>query len=283
MQADFDHCAALVREFDRDRYLATLFAPAEQRGALFALYAFDIEIARIRELAREPMPGEIRLQWWREALSGERNGEAVAHPVAAVLLAALARHDIASDRLIALIDARAFDLYDEAMATLSELETYASKTQGSLIALAGSILAGPGPASKALIRHVGIVYAIVDILRAFPRHARRRQQFLPSDLLRRHSVDRGSIFAEMNSAALAAALGELRDHVRRHLAAAHAELISAAPEFLPALLPAATVGPILQRMDRTGDDPFNFAPLPPWRRQWLIWRAAHDPDRIFRG
>ena len=78
----FDHCAALVREADRDRYLATLFAPAERRDALLAFYAFNIEIMRVREVAREPMPGEIRLQWWREVLSGEREGEGAAHPVA---------------------------------------------------------------------------------------------------------------------------------------------------------------------------------------------------------
>ena len=75
MQTHFEHCAALVREADRDRYLATLFAPAEHRDALFALYAFNVEIARVRELAREPLPGEIRLQWWREVLSGERDGD----------------------------------------------------------------------------------------------------------------------------------------------------------------------------------------------------------------
>ncbi len=108
MATNYEHCAALVREADRDRYLATLFAPAQHRDALFALYAFNVEIARVRDLAREPMPGEIRLQWWREVLSGERAGEAAAHPVAAALRETLTRHGIAGDRLIALIDARSF-------------------------------------------------------------------------------------------------------------------------------------------------------------------------------
>ena len=91
MDNDFTRCAALVREADRDRYLAALFAPADKRDALFALYAFNVEIARVRDVAREPMPGEIRLQWWREALEGKRDGEARAHPVAAALRATLAR------------------------------------------------------------------------------------------------------------------------------------------------------------------------------------------------
>src|SRR5512140_2160659 len=112
---NFEHCAALVREADRDRYLATLFAPAERRDALFALYAFNAEIARVRDVAREPLPGEIRLQWWREVLNGERDGEAAAHPVAAALRETLARYQLPSEQLLNLIEAHSFDLYNDPM------------------------------------------------------------------------------------------------------------------------------------------------------------------------
>ena len=91
MNENDKYCAALVREVDRDRYLAALFAPDDRRSALFALYAFNIEISRTRDLAREPMPGEIRLQWWREVLEGERADEAKANPVAASLRLSSAR------------------------------------------------------------------------------------------------------------------------------------------------------------------------------------------------
>src|ERR1700685_3516728 len=86
MQDAYDHCAQLVRTADWDRYIATLFAAAEHRNALYALYAFNVEIERVREMAREPLPGEIRLQWWSEVLRGERGEEAAANPVAAALL-----------------------------------------------------------------------------------------------------------------------------------------------------------------------------------------------------
>jgi phytoene synthase len=72
----FAHCEHIVRAADKDRFLATLFAPANRRGALFALYAFNVEVARVREVAREPMAGEIRLQWWRDALERPGSGEA---------------------------------------------------------------------------------------------------------------------------------------------------------------------------------------------------------------
>ena len=86
MQDAYAHCEAVVRAADKDRFLAALFAPAERRRHLFALYAFNGEIARVRELAREALPGEIRLQWWRDVLDGEARGEVSANPVAAALL-----------------------------------------------------------------------------------------------------------------------------------------------------------------------------------------------------
>src|SRR5690348_3418408 len=101
----FAHCEALVRAHDKDRFLATLFAPAERRAPLFALYAFDLEIRGVRDRAREPMPGEIRLQWWREVVSGERSSEAASHPIAAALTATLARFPLPRERLAALLDA----------------------------------------------------------------------------------------------------------------------------------------------------------------------------------
>ena len=145
MQDAFAYCAELVRTNDRDRYLATLFAPEESRGALYALYAFNSEVARVREVAREPLPGEIRLQWWSDVLHGERSGEASANPVASALLVAIGRHHTASAKLIDLIDARRFDLYDEPMAGIADLEAYARQTSSVLFALAAQILEAVQP------------------------------------------------------------------------------------------------------------------------------------------
>ncbi len=283
MQINFDHCAALVRQADRDRYLATLFAPAEQRDALLSLYAFNVEIARVRELAREPIPGEIRLQWWREVLAGERESEAAAHPVAAALRATFERYHLTGDRLIAMIDARTFDLYDEPMATLTDLEIYGIKTQTALFAMAGEILGASGSAAELLTLDAGVAYSIAGVLHGMARHASLRQLYLPLDLLNRHRVNRDEIYAGQASEPLRTALGELRALARRHLAAAQAKRTSAPPQILPALLPAALIGPALRRMERTDYEPFKFEPAAPWRRQWQLWRAARDPSRIFRG
>ncbi len=275
MQDAFAYCAGLVRRADRDRYLATLFAPRERRDALFALYAFNVEVGRVRDVAHQPLPGEIRLKWWSEVLSGERRGEAAANPVAAALLGAIERQEFATGKLADLIEARRFDLYDEPMATIADLEDYARRTSSALIDLAAQSL---GVAAWAAAEHAGMAYGINGLLHALPRHSARRQLYLPREILARHGVEPHDIFAGQPSAGVYAALAELRRLARRHLAAAQAPLAALPRAALPAFLPVALVRPSLDRLER--GDAFAPAELSPWRRQWLIWRAARNPARI---
>ena len=280
---NFEHCAVLVREADRNRFLATLFAPAEHRDALFAIYAFNVEISTVRDKVREPMPGEIRLQWWREMLSGERDGEAAAHPVAAALRETLTRYGFAATPLLELIDERTFDLYNEPMPTVGALELYAIRTQSPLFALAAGILSSGGTPPELFTLDASVAYTIAGILRSFGLHAARRQLYVPLDVLERHQVSSEEIFAAQPSPALFAALAEVRGIARQHLAAAQAKLKTAPPEIMPAFLPVALVGPQLRRMERSGYKPFELQQIAPWRRQWLLWRAARDPNRIFKS
>ena len=283
MQQAFAHCEALVRAADRDRFLATLFAPRERRGAMFALYAFNVEIARIREVVRDPVAGEIRLQWWSDVLAGDGRGEIEAHPVASALRASVARYGLSPGRLQTTISARRFDLYDEPMATLADLEAYADGASSSLIALAAQILNGGGvPDMDALSHHAGRAQAIAGLLKAFPFHAARGQLFVPLELLERHGADREDVRIGRAPPMLRSALADLRDSARRHLHQAQDMARTVSPDVMPALLPVALTGATLARMERGDYDPFVPVEIAPWRRQWLIWRAARRPSRIFR-
>jgi len=283
MQQAFAHCEALVRAADRDRFLATLFAPRERRGALFALYAFNVEIARVREVVRDPVAGEIRLQWWSDVLAGDGRGEIEAHPVASALRASVARYGLPPERLQTTISARRFDLYDEPMATLADLEAYADGASSSLIALAAQILNGDGASDiDALSHHAGLAHAIAGLLKAFPFHAARGQLFVPLELLERHGADREDVRIGRATPQLRSALADLRDSARRHLRQAQDMARTVSPDAMPALLPVALAGATLARMERGDYDPFVPVEIAPWRRQWLIWRAARRPSRIFR-
>jgi len=276
MQDAFAYCAELVRTADRDRFIASLFAPAEQRGGLHALYAFNVELARVRDAAHGALPGEIRLQWWSDVINGERADETPANPVASALLAAIERYRLPPQRLIDLIEARRFDLYDDPMAGAADLEIYARRTSSTLIALAAQVVAGVE--LDAVAAPAGIALGIAGVLRAFPVHVARRQLYLPMALLERHQVRVHELFAGRSSPGLEAALAELRELARRHLAVAGEGMATLPPAAMPALLPVALVRPALDRLERR--DPFAPAEIAPWRRQWLIWRAARNPARI---
>jgi phytoene synthase len=271
-----------VRAADKDRFLATLFAPAEHRGALHALYAFNVEIARVREVVREPLAGEIRLQWWSDVLRGAGRGEVEANPVAAALLATVARYELPLERLEALIAARRFDLYDDPMATLGDLEVYADGASAGLIVLAAQILsAGRAPDVGVLAHHAGLSQAMAGLLKAFPVHAARGQLFVPLDVLERHGAGLQDAVGPPAGAELRAALGEMRLGARRHLADARELIATAPPAVMPALLPVALVRPTLARMERRDYDPFVPVEIAQWRRQWLIWQAARRPRLMF--
>jgi 15-cis-phytoene synthase len=275
MQDAFAYCAELVRNADRDRFLASLFAPAQHRDALFSLYAFTIEIGRVREVAREALPGEIRLQWWSEVLAGERGGEAAGNPVAGALLGTIERYSLATNKLASLIEAHRFDLYDEPMATVAELEIYTAQTSSAVIGLAAQIL---GTGADAAAEPAGIAYGLTMLMRAFPVHAARRQLYLPTELLERHGASVDDIFAGRSSDGLRAAFAELRGLARRNLDLARARFLAVLDAAIPAFLPVALVRPSLDRLERS--DAFTPGDISPWRRQWLIWRAARNPARI---
>jgi 15-cis-phytoene synthase len=276
LRASYAHCDALLRREDPDRWFAALFVPEERRPHVHALYAFNLEIARVRRLVSEPLLGEIRFQWWREVLTGERANEAAANPVAEALVDTLARCDLPSTPLLAIIDARLFDLYDAPMPTLEALEAYCKATVARLFQCVALILdpdAGADPSNAA--HHAGVAYAFTGLMRALPWHGATGQVYLPQDVLSRHGALVEAVQAGISSPALCDALAELRGLARQHLAkfaaCKEARSGSAAAAFLPASLCEA----YLRQMDKSGYEPFEtMIRLPQWRRQWHLWRAA---------
>lgn len=267
----YDRAAEVVRARDRDRYIADLFAPQAARRHLHALHAFNAEIARIRDVVSDPTLGEIRLQWWQDAIV---HGNASGHPVAAALDATITRFSLPRQAFERMIEARIFDLYDDPMPTLNDLEGYAGDTSSSLVQLAAIVLAGgDDPGSAAAAGHAGVAYALTGIMRALPRNA-SGQTFLPEAMLNSRDVDLSALRDRRTTPELLSLLTDLRTIARQHLAETERELAELDPVVKPAFLPLALVGPYLDRMDRPDYQPFAGIELPPWRRQWIMWRAS---------
>lgn len=272
----YDYCAGLLRENDRNRFLAGLFVAAAQRRHLAALYAFSAEVARIREAASQPAAGEIRLQWWREAFAGTARGDVAAHPVALALLDTVDRFRLPRQAFLALLDARTFDLYDDPMPTVADLEGYCGETSSALMRLASLVLAGGEECGGAeAAGHAGVAYAITGLLRAFPWHAGRGQLYVPADILARHGVARAEIVAGRDSLGLRAALADMRDLARHHLERFEDQCASLSRDVAAAFLPVTLVPLYLRRIARGDYDPFRtIVEVPQWQRQWALWRAA---------
>jgi 15-cis-phytoene synthase len=275
LEAAYSHCADLIRAHDRDRFLAALFAASAPRRHLMALYAFNLEVARVREVVREALPGEMRLQWWREIIEGLGRGDVSGHPVAAAMLYTIAACDLPRGALLNLIDARTFDLYDDAMPTLHDLEGYAGETSSVLIQLGATVLLGRAdPALSDAAGHAGAAIALTGLMRALPLHAARGQCFLPLDVLQRHGLTREDVVKRKAGPGLAAALAELRARAAHHVKAAHAALSHVPAQAVPAFLPLALVAGDLKALARAGDPFTRIVGLPPCARAWTLWRAA---------
>ncbi|MPZ58824.1 MAG: phytoene/squalene synthase family protein [Rhizobiales bacterium] len=283
MDQAYEFCEVRVREADKDRFVATLFAPEAYRGPLYALHAFDADIVQVRDRIMTPLPGEVRLQWWRDALTGTAQGDTMANPVAAALLETVQRFALPKPSLLDLIDAHTFDLYDEPMATIGELERYAAATSAALIRLAAQVLSdGTDPGYNDAARHAGIACCVTAVLQRFAIHTARGQSFVPRDILTRHGAV-AEPSGGRGSPSLLAALAELRQVARLHLAVLDDDLPRLPDAILPAFLPVALTPRILRSMESARYDPYRPPVVAQWRRQWALWRAARDPRRISRG
>ena len=268
-------CLASLRETDRDRYLACLLSPADKRAGLIALYGFNAELARIRDLVHEPLPGEVRLQYWRDLLNGEARGSSEANPLAALVLETVSRFQLPREALLRMIDARVFDLYDDPMESSGMFEGYAGETASVLIQLASLVLdAGKAEVSATAAGHAGVAQAIAGALLLMPITRARGQIYIPLEILSATGLDRESFLAGVDRAGISAAIEAFAGLGRDHLEKARREEGPPASVF-PAFLPVALVEPVLEGATRAGARIFDQDIRPAqWRRQLRLLRAS---------
>lgn len=268
--AGLSACAADVRRHDHDRYLTALFAPAGRREAIFALYAFNLEVARTRETVSEPLLGELRLTWWREAIEALTRGEVRHHPVLQALAGPSRELALSPALFERLIEARRFDLDDDPPADLSALETYAADTTGSLMALVQQVLGHRDGPALAAAHHVGIAWALTGLVRAVPFHARAGRLYLPADLLSEAGISGGDIFARRPPAALGDVVRTIVAAIEDHLRAARRLRHELPATARPGLLLASLADLYVRDIRRAAYDPFRLRPLAPGRPVRLL-------------
>jgi phytoene synthase len=282
-EANSDHvryCMAEVRQHDHDRYLMALLAPGERQSDLFGLLAFNLEIAKTAEVVSEPMMGQIRLQWWREAIEEGFGGQPRHHAALAVLVPAIRRHGLSRSHFDRLIDARELDLEAEAPARMADLETYAEQSSASLLWLMLEILGEDSAAARQAAGHAGIAWGLTGLMRALPFHVGRRRPSLPREVMEEAGLHPAELRDRRNPERLPAAVRIVAGKAEAHLAKARALSAEVPRGALPALLVSPLVSHYLKVLSRAGHDPADPAvqragKLNAWRLGWARLRNRY--------
>lgn len=256
-------CLDEVQKHDRDRYLALLATPPEARRHLVALYAFNAEIARIRETVTQPLLGEMRLQWWRDGLHGQ--GGKAAHPAMALLKESFTAAGHGIDCLDDLIDGRRGDLYDEEPESWEDLEHYLKATSSALMVAALKILNAARPETVARAESLGLAYGYAGLARSLEFQRCQGRCLLPRRHWRELSAGREDYIRYGRG------LGEIRQAFINRAADIFASLPSGKVEkdAWPALLPTICARAHLRALQRgrNGAGPLAL--------QWaLLWQSS---------
>ncbi len=172
---DLTACARIVERGDPERFLAVMAAPVAARAVLFAIYAFNVEVARAPWASQEPMIAEMRLQWWRDAVAEIATGAVVRRHEVVTPLAAVLDADLAAG-LDDAIAVRRWDIYRDSFDDAAHFERYIDQTSGTLLWLAARSL---GEADESVVRDFGYGVGVANWLRAIPElEARQRVPLL---------------------------------------------------------------------------------------------------------
>ena len=270
--------AQFLRDHDRDRYYATLLLRDDVRPAVQALYAFSADIALIRDRVSEPAPGEIRLQWWADAISGQGHGAVRRNPTADAFLAAIDKFALPTGPLQRLLAARRFDLYQDPMPDLPTFEGYAGETVSVLYQYAAMILNRGLPVELGdAAGHLGVAHALVGHLRAFGHNAGKGRIFLPWSIFAANGVAEGEVFSGTVSEGLLAAHAQFCDLAHNHLGKAAAAIAGLPRALRPAFAMVTLLRAQLTRAARANETPFTVPrDVADWRKIAMltlwVWR-----------
>lgn len=273
----FSYSLDILRATDRDRYISVLFAPKEKRGALAALYAFNAEIARIRESVSDPLIGEMRLRWWYDSIANNEIQNSINNPILSDLLTIIHLFNLPKTAFLRYCEARIFDLYNDPITTIHDLESYCTETASIILQLSCQILDFDAAQDfKNAYKHGGIAQALSGILRLLSFMQLRYQCYLPADVLKAIGINREELAANRINDAQKRHLVEAmvalsRDHYNKFY-----EYSVTLPKTLkPAFLPLAITPASLQKSMQLGDAVFQESiTLSLLYRYWLITKAA---------
>lgn len=275
--------AALIevaRAYEPERYLAATLAADPERSALIAIAAFAADLARIQATATQPMIGEIRLQWWRDSLELIGKGARIGSPLADALGDAVAAYELPAPLLVAMTEARAWDLYDDPMPDEASLDGYLSKIESIPFELALRVLGVTPVEAASLSLPAGRAFGLARLLVRMPADLVVGRCTFPVTRMSLHGLDATALSNEAEITSFRPLITETARDIQDTLASLRPRFMALPRRQRVALLPLAVLSPYLraiERRQRTRSP--QVTALAPLRRVWRI-AGAHLLGRI---
>ncbi len=265
----------IVRRFDPDRYVAALFSPSKVTGPLMALYGLNAEFGRIASSVSEPMLGEIRLQWWRDALETAGAGGETGHPVADAFGRIMMEYSLPFYEVQGMIDARSFDVSGGVMADAQALNIYLDKTDGAVMRLAATVLGERNGAVERASRRAAYSYGLAQVLRLLPAYLHLGVVPLPEDELKRFGVEPRALLSGQFPDGWPDCLDHLLAQIEKDHRAFQTEIAPLSRFVRPAFFTSCLTRSIISKLRSNKGDIAQVLEINPLNRFWRIWRGGY--------
>ena len=172
-----------LRDGDRPRFLCSLFLPQIHRAAVFALYKFNLDVARVGVEISDPMIGQLRLKWWYDAVSNIGTGKVPNHPTVVILDRVFSQYNLDPAVLQSVVEAYVEQLIMARQINLAGLLSNLDKTLGRLNELIIHIIDGvcSDEAVKAGF-HIARASGLSNLIRNLPKTISRGRVYIPEDI-----------------------------------------------------------------------------------------------------
>jgi len=290
-----EYCKDLVRRLDRDAFLTSYFYPRNLQQTYFAVRAFNIETATVKDQVSNFALGRIRMQWWRDATLSKSSPPQ--HPVALALYDAIKRFNIPLYHFRRMVDARDQDFDNAHHMTMESLRGYSESTSSTIFYILIPLLVHPqGPHASQLstflhaASHLGLAHTITTLIRSIPYHASRRHMPIPTEITAKHNVSHEDVFRYYgNAKGVSDAVFEFACIAKEELDVARTILaegshhghsgeglnnVKVPGEVLPVFLSGVPIASYLERLEKFDFDAFQPSlQLPDWKLPFQIWRS----------
>uniref|UniRef100_A0A224Z2V6 15-cis-phytoene synthase n=1 Tax=Rhipicephalus zambeziensis TaxID=60191 RepID=A0A224Z2V6_9ACAR len=243
------YCMDQVKQYDYENYLCSLLLPAGLRRSAFAIRAFNVELAQIRDVVSRADIGVMRIHFWKDAVERVYKGNPPEHPVAQELSVMVQSKQLSRHWMSRMIESRESILGDKPHSTINELEEYAEKSVSSSLYLILQAMGVQNVACDHVASHVGKLQGLTNLIRGVPFNAAKGRVYLPSDLMAKHKVSQESV--ARGKADLKELIYDIACTAHQHLAKARSLKKDVPRDVRLVYLPAVASSEYLEKLRRT--------------------------------